>query len=184
VRDQLWWYVARSGGITAWAMLTLSVVLGLALSTKVLGGRPRPNWLLDLHRFTAGAAVVFSAVHVGALVLDDYLPFGPTEIFVPFTSPYRPEAVAWGVVGLYLLLAVEITSLLRRRVPTRLWRATHFLTFPLFGAATAHAITAGSDAASVPMQVALIGATVLVGGLTALRLFPAGTQPAHTGAPR
>ena len=40
--DQLWWYTARSAGIVAWALLTASVLLGLALSTKVsASGRVR-----------------------------------------------------------------------------------------------------------------------------------------------
>ena len=36
MNEQLWWYVARSGGIVAWALLAASVLWGLALSTKVL----------------------------------------------------------------------------------------------------------------------------------------------------
>ena len=51
-------------------------------------------------------------------------------------SRYRPGAVAWGVVGFYLLVAIEITSFARHRLPRRLWRATHYLSFPLFPAST------------------------------------------------
>lgn len=64
-------------------------------------------------------------------------------------SRYRPGAVAWGVVGFYLLVAIEITSFARHRLPRRLWRATHYLSFPLFPACTVHGITAGTDE-SVP----------------------------------
>ena len=90
VSEHLWWYVARSGGIVAWALLAASVLWGLALSTKALGKRPHPNWLLDLHRFLGGLALVFTGVHVGALVLDSYLSFGLMQLLVPFTSSYRP----------------------------------------------------------------------------------------------
>ena len=41
----------------------------------------------------------------------------PSEILVPLTSSYRPVAVAWGVVSLYLLAAVELTSLARKHLP-------------------------------------------------------------------
>ena len=44
---------------------------------------------------------------------------GPAELFVPLASAWKPGAVAWGVVALYLLLAIEITSLLQRRIPRR-----------------------------------------------------------------
>ena len=54
--SQLWWYVARAGGIVAWALLTASVLWGLILSTKLRPPRVRPAWTLDLHRFLGGLA--------------------------------------------------------------------------------------------------------------------------------
>jgi predicted ferric reductase len=169
MNDQLWWYLARSAGIVAWAMLAFSVLWGLVLSTKVFVPRLRPNWLLDLHRFVGGAAVVFTGIHILSLALDRYVEFGVREILVPFTSSYRPAAVAWGVISMYLLLAVEITSLLRTRLSKRAWRATHYLSFPLFVIATAHGVTAGSDADTLLLRGAFIGVTAAVGILTAVR---------------
>ncbi len=130
--NQIWWYTARAGGIVAWALLAMSVLWGLALSTKVLNGKPRPNWILDLHRFLGALALVFTGVHVVAIVADSYVHFGLTEVLVPLTGTWHPVAVAWGIIGAYFLVAVEVTSLLRRRLSKRLWRATHFLSFPLF----------------------------------------------------
>ena len=148
--EHLWWYVARSGGIVAWALLAASVLWGLALSTKALGKRPRPSWLLDLHRFLGGLALVFTGIHVGALVLDSYVSFGLVQLLVPFTSSYRPGAVAWGVVGLYLLLAVEVTSLLRPRIPKHIWRRVHLASFGLFAVSTLHGLQAGTDGGEPP----------------------------------
>jgi predicted ferric reductase len=159
-------------------MLAFSVLWGLILSTKAFGSKPRPNWVLDLHRFVGGAAVIFTGIHVVSLVLDSYIEFGIREILVPFASSYRPAAVAWGVIALYVLLAVEITSLLRRRISKRLWRMTHFLSFPLFILATAHGVTAGSDKDTFLLRTAFIIATAAVGGLTALRLIDADAQRA------
>jgi hypothetical protein len=51
VTSQLWWYVARSGGLVAWATCTASIAWGLALSTRIVRKRGLPAWLLDLHRF-------------------------------------------------------------------------------------------------------------------------------------
>lgn len=170
VNSQLWWHVARSGGIVAWALLTASVIWGLALSTKITNGRPRPNWLLDLHRYLGGLAVVFTGVHVASLVLDTYVSFGLTEILIPFTGDYRPGWVALGVIGLYLMAAVEITSLLRKRLSKRVWRSTHLLSFPLFFLATAHGIRAGTDGTGRPLLYTMIAATVAVVALTAARI--------------
>ena len=181
--EHLWWYVARSGGIVAWALLAASVLWGLALSTKALGKRPHPSWLLDLHRFLGGLALVFTGVHVGALVLDSYLSFGLMQLLVPFTSSYRPGAVAWGVVGLYLLLAVEVTSLLRRRIPKHIWRRVHLASFGLFAMTTLHGLQAGTDGGSPLLRWAMFGATASVVALTALRvaqaLAPPVTRPVH-----
>ena len=45
------WYVARSSGIVAWALILATIVWGLLLATKVLGRKPGPAWLLSLHRY-------------------------------------------------------------------------------------------------------------------------------------
>lgn len=168
--QQLWWYVARSGGIVAWALLAASVLWGLALSTKVLHGKPRPNWILDLHRFLGGLALIFTGVHVVALILDSYVHFGLTEILVPFVSAWHPVAVAWGVIGLYFLLAVELTSLARKRISKRVWRMTHFLSFPLFLFTTVHALTAGTDRSTSLLRWSVIVVSAAITVLTFVRV--------------
>lgn len=67
-------------------------------------------------------------------------------MLLPFKSIYRPGPVAWGVASLYLLLLVEGSSLVRRRLATRRWRSIHLLSYPLFGVATIHFLSAGTDA--------------------------------------
>lgn len=46
MNSQMIWYVARSSGIVTWALLAASVLWGLALTTKFMGRKPRPAWLL------------------------------------------------------------------------------------------------------------------------------------------
>jgi DMSO/TMAO reductase YedYZ heme-binding membrane subunit len=167
---QLWWYTARSGGIVAWALLTASVLFGLALSTKVFGKRPRPNWLLDLHRFLGGAAVVFTVVHVVSILLDEFVHFSVADVLIPFASSWKPGAVAWGIVGFYLLLAIEITSLLRSRISKKLWRTTHYASFPLFVIASIHALTAGTDRNTLLLRYGIIVSAVAVLVLTLVRI--------------
>jgi predicted ferric reductase len=170
MNEQLWWYMARSGGIVAWALLAASVLWGLALSTKVLRGKPRPNWILDLHRFLGGLALLFTGIHVGALVADSYVHFGLSEVLVPFASAWHPVAVAWGVIALYLLIAVELTSLARKRISKRMWRLTHYLSFPLFVLTTGHALSAGTDWATLLLRWSVILVSAVITGLTLVRL--------------
>src|SRR3954471_13936715 len=144
--NEMCWYVSRSCGIVARVLLVASVLWGLLLSSKGFRRSVSPAWVLDLHRHLGGLAVVFLALHLAGLSEDRFIHFGLTELFVPMTSQWRPGAVAWGVAGLYLLLAVEVTSLARRRLPAKVWRWTHGLSLPLFAISTVHLFTAGTDA--------------------------------------
>lgn len=170
MNPHLWWYIARASGIVAWVLVTASVVWGLVLSTR-LSRRPKPAWFLDLHRFLGGLSVVFVGVHLAGLVADNYTHFGLASLLVPLASAWHPVAVAWGVVGMYLLVAVEITSLLMRRLPRRLWRAVHFTSFGLFAFTTVHALTAGSDAGNVAVQWFALGSCAVVAFLTLVRIL-------------
>ena len=170
MNPHLWWYIARASGMVAWVLITASVVWGLILSTR-LTRRPKPAWFLDLHRFLGGLSVVFVGVHLAGLVADNYTHFGLASLLVPLASAWHPVAVAWGVVGMYLLVAIEITSLLMRRLPRRLWRAVHFTSFGLFALTTIHALTAGSDAGNVAVQWFALGSCAVVAFLMLVRIL-------------
>jgi len=143
---KVWWYIARSAGVVAWALAALTVIWGLALSTRALGRRPGAPWLTDLHRFLGGLTVTFVGIHLVGLWADSYVEFGPVELFVPMASSWRPGAVALGVVAFYLLLAVEITSLAMRRLPKKWWKAIHLSSYAVYALGTVHLLTAGTDA--------------------------------------
>ncbi len=181
--SQIFWYAARAGGIVAWALAASSVVWGLALSTHVLGRRPRPAWLFDLHRFLGGLALVFSGVHVLAVLADSYVHFSLLNVLVPLTGDWHPLAVAWGIVGGYLLLAVELTSLARAHLPRTLWRRVHFASFALFALTTVHALTAGTDRRSPAFALAAVATCGLVATLTAIRVVQSARRsPASASA--
>jgi predicted ferric reductase len=186
--SKLLWYAARSNGLVAWVLLAAAVLWGLALSTKLLGRRPRPAWVLDMHRFLGAGALVFTAVHVLSILLDTYVHFGLVEVLVPLTGSWHPVAVAWGIAGLYLLVALEVTSLLRARIPARLWRATHYLSIPLFALTSLHALSAGSDRHTALVRGGVFGVCAVVGVLTAVRFAgserPGAASLAPVGSPR
>lgn len=184
MNQHLWWYLARATGFVAWGLLTAAVIWGLLLSTRLTRGRPTPAWLTDLHRFLGGAAVVFTALHLGGLVADNYTHFGLAELLVPFASAWKPGPVALGVVSLYLLLAVEITSLLMRRIPRRWWKGIHLSSFGLFWIATLHLVTAGTDATQPVAAITVDVAAAAVVFLTLVRvLSPRGRRTAARSVP-
>lgn len=83
--------------------------------------------------------MVFTAIHVVALVADKTVRFDVVDLFVPGASAWRPLPVALGVVGLWILVAVELTSLLMRHLSRRTWRTVHLASYVLFWIATLHA---------------------------------------------
>jgi DMSO/TMAO reductase YedYZ heme-binding membrane subunit len=146
MNPHVWWYVARATGIVAWVLAVAAVLWGLALSTRAAGRKPGAPWLLDLHRHLAGLSVLFVGAHVGALVADNYTHFRLVDLVVPFASTWKPGAVALGVVAMWFLVAVELTSLARRRLSTGAWRSIHLTSYVAAVASTAHMVAAGSDA--------------------------------------
>jgi predicted ferric reductase len=175
-----WWYLARASGIVAWALVSASVITGLLVSTRLTNGRPTPAWALDLHRFLSGAGVVFTGLHLAGLVADGYVHVGAVDLFVPFATSWRPSAVALGVAALYLLVAIEATSLLMRKLPRRLWRSVHVTSFVLFWLATFHFLLAGTDASAAIARVAADVVLATVVFLTLVRVL----SPRRRAAPR
>jgi predicted ferric reductase len=174
--EKVWWYLSRSSGLVAWLILALAVIWGLLLSTRLLQERRRPAWLLDLHRWLGGLSVTFTAVHLVGLVLDEYVEIGWRELFLPFASEWRPGAVAWGIVGFYLLVAVQVTSLMMKKLPRRVWRAVHFTSFILFWVASIHAAQAGTDTTTTWYRVGSALMIVAVLFTVAYRALTAGAS--------
>jgi DMSO/TMAO reductase YedYZ heme-binding membrane subunit len=181
MNPQTWWYLARASGLVAWGLLSASVVWGLLLSTRLTKGRPTPAWILDLHRFLGGSAVIFTALHLAGLVADSYIHFGIADMLVPFASSWHPAAVALGIVALYLLAAVEITSLLMRRLPRRVWHGIHLTSYAVFWLATFHLLLAGTDAANpiIRWTVSLVMAGVVFLSLVRVLTGRGAARPAR-----
>jgi DMSO/TMAO reductase YedYZ heme-binding membrane subunit len=172
LNPNIWWYLARSSGLVAWGLMATTVLWGLVYAGRLTRKVPPPAWNLDLHRFLGALSVVFVAIHVLGLAADKYVDVGLSQILVPFASTWRPGAVAWGVTGMYVLLAVEVTSLVKQHLPRRVWRSVHLLSFVLFVVATVHAIQSGTDLASPVVRVvgvALIAATSVTAVLRIVR---------------
>ncbi len=165
------WYAARASGIVAWALVTAAIIVGLALSTRLVRKRGANAWLLDLHRFLGTLSLVFVGVHLLALWADDYVYFGPRELFVPMASEWRPGAVAWGIAALYLIVAIQVTSWAMHKMPRRLWHTVHLSGFLLFATATVHGFTAGADNTNLAVQWGALTGGLLVVFLVAFRVL-------------
>jgi sulfoxide reductase heme-binding subunit YedZ len=167
VRDPTFWLLARATGVTAYVLLTLSVLAGLVLKSRPFGRALKAPAVMDMHRFLSSLALGAVAFHSLTLVLDSTVKIGPGALLVPGLSPYRPVAVGLGVVAAELTALVSISFPLRRKIGQRMWRRLHWATYGIFVAATAHGIAAGTDTGwLLPMY---LGAVFAVAFATAWR---------------
>ena len=142
------WDTARAGGFAAYILLSLAVSVGLVLRNRW----QTPKWprliTNELHGYLSLLALVFIVVHVLAVLVDPFTHFGLAEVLVPLVSHYRPVWMGLGIVALYLLLAVWVSSRLRRASDTSTWRRIHVLAYGVYVAATIHGLGTGSDTRS------------------------------------
>lgn len=138
------WLIARAAGLVAFGLLTISAVLGLALSTRILGGR-RGKMLLGWHQSLMWAAFGMVALHMAALTLDPTIHFGLVGVLVPGAAPWRPVPVAAGIITAWLVLLLASSFNVRRRIGQRRWRILHYATFGAFAIGLYHAVNVGSD---------------------------------------
>jgi sulfoxide reductase heme-binding subunit YedZ len=177
-----YWYLTRGTGIVALILLTGSVALGIANVRRVrLPGAPR-FVTLGLHRTASLLAVAFVAVHVLTAVADGYVPLTVVDAVVPFSSAYHPFWIGLGAISLDLLLAVVVTSLLRRRIGYRAWRLVHWTAYACWPIALLHSIGTGTDAGSGWMTVLIVVlVSVIIAAVLArlsIRRTPAAPPPA------
>jgi len=158
--DQILWFAARGAGIVSLLLATAVVCLGLLTAVRF----ERSGWprflTVELHRSIALISVIFVAIHVVAAVLDPFTSLGILAAIVPLASSYRPLDVAFGIISVYLVLAVLLSSLIRDRLNQRAWRAIHWLAYAAWPMAVLHSITAGSDAFA-PWMLALVAVCVV-----------------------
>ena len=148
VSDQFFWFATRGAGISCWFAACLSIVIGLMMPTRILGRRPTLPWLLDLHRYFAAMSMVFLAVHLIALWFDPFVNFGLTELLVPGAASVpglTGLSLSLGVFAGWLLVLVELSSLLKKYLPLQFWRTLHLTSFGVVLAGVVHAAEAGSD---------------------------------------
>jgi DMSO/TMAO reductase YedYZ heme-binding membrane subunit len=139
------WYLSRGSGAVSLILLTTSVVLGIVDQQRWRSERWPRFTLHALHRWISLFAVSFLTVHILSAVLDSFAPIRLVDAVIPFASRYRPLWLGFGAVAFDMLLAVTVTSLLRKRIGQRAWRTVHWLSYAAWPVALVHGLGSGSD---------------------------------------
>jgi hypothetical protein len=140
-----YWYLARGTGAVSLVLLTASVVLGIVGSVRFTAPR-WPRFAIDaVHRDVSLLVVVVLVIHIVTSVLDGFAPIRLFDGVIPFVTPYRPLWMGLGTLSFDLLLAIAITSMVRRRLGYRTWRTIHWLAYASWPVAVLHGLGTGSD---------------------------------------
>src|ERR671914_1423192 len=180
--DPTFWLLARATGLTAYVLLTVSVLAGLTVKAKPFGRALKAATAVDFHKFVALLAIGMVALHGVALVLDETVEIGLGALLVPGLAPYRPLWTGLGVLAGELMVIVYFSFALRKRIGIKNWRRLHWTTYGAFAGATAHGVMAGSDS-SQPWAIGLyLGAIGAVSAATAWRALVPPARPQPKGA--
>jgi sulfoxide reductase heme-binding subunit YedZ len=167
----IYWYLTRSTGAVALVLLTLSIAFGV-LDVRRFSTPRWPRFVVDsLHRNLSLLAMVFLLLHILTSVLDSFAPISLVDALVPFGGSYRPFWLGLGAISFDLLLAVTITSLLRKRMGYASWRAIHWLTYASWPIALLHGLGTGSDVKSTWLLALSIACMAVVLGAVLARVI-------------
>ncbi|HEX8976777.1 MAG TPA: ferric reductase-like transmembrane domain-containing protein [Solirubrobacteraceae bacterium] len=156
------WFVTRGTGAVSLVLLTVTVALGIA-NVRRTQLADLPRFVTDaVHRSASLLAVTFLLVHIATALLDGFAPITLLDTVIPFGSAYRPVWLGLGAVALDLILAVTITSLLRRRLGYGAWRFTHWLAYASWPVALLHGLGTGTDTKTHWMLLLSAACTIVV----------------------
>ena len=143
------WYLTRATGAVTLLLLTASVVIGVVTVARLqTAGWPR--FVVEgLHRNISLLAILVLIVHIVTSVLDPFASIHLLDAVVPFTASYRPLWLGLGAFASDLLIAIAITSVVRRHLGHTVWRATHWLAYLCWPVAVLHTVGTGSDVKQV-----------------------------------
>ena len=131
--------VSAVTGLMAIGVLTGNFLLGMLLSTSYKTTRwwkATPGWvrgisLAEVHNWTAYLALLLVLLHPVFLVFDKTAGVHLRDILLPAAAPKQPWEVAMGIISLYLLTVVIITTQrpLRRKLGAGNWKKIHLLSY-------------------------------------------------------
>lgn len=176
IHPQFWWWVSRATGMVAAILLVASLVWGVLISTRALKPIDRPVWLLAMHRWFSALACVLIALHMLALVADNFIHFGWGDLFVPGMASWKTTPVALGVVAFWLIVVVQATSMVQKRMPRNLWKFIHYFAYIAVWLTSLHGALAGTDAGNFVYRWIALTLTFVAVGAAATRVVVGTTR--------
>lgn len=181
------WYVIRASGFVAAGLLVLLMLSGIGQVTGILYRFMEPIKAWALHRAMALALCASIVVHVGFLLIDKFMPFSLVQVLVPFASHYNNHTTLWGmalgglgvslgVLAMYGVAILVLTSLRWIDTKKRAWRQLHYISYAVMLFVFLHALYVGADLKYGLFRQAWVALFCIVLLGVVARLWRAGTM--------
>jgi len=174
------WYVTRASGLIAGLLLFILILSGLGFITGQAYNFLEPITAWASHKALGITLGISILLHIGALYFDSFVTFDLQSILIPFVSNYKPIVifgisfgslfVALGVLALYLILAIILTSLFWIEKKPKTWKLTHLLSYIAMIFVFVHALYLGTDLASSVLRYVWIGLILILAVFSLMRL--------------
>jgi sulfoxide reductase heme-binding subunit YedZ len=143
-------------GLVATLLLTVTVVLGTMHAGRASSASFPRFAMHAVHRNASLLAVAFLLMHVVIAIGKPRSGLSWPVALVPYSSDVpHPIWLGMGTVALELLLAAIVTSVLRRRIGFRSWRAVHVMAYAGWPLAIAHGLGLGTNDRRLGWMVAI-----------------------------
>lgn len=180
------WYLIRGAGIVAVVLLILLTLSGIGQVTGIIYRWIEPIKVRLIHRAIAIALAASIVIHVGFLLVDHYVSFSLKQIFIPFTSQYNNGtkllgiplsnfATAFGILAMYGIAMIIISSLIWIDTRKSIWRTLHYLAYIVVLLIIMHVLYVGTDFKHGLLRLLFMVAAVIVAIALAVRLYRVGT---------
>ncbi len=141
-----YWYLSRTSGVVAYALVWYSMALGLLITNKLARIWPGGFSAFDLHQYVSLLGLGFSIFHMLVLLGDPKIHLNLIPLLIPFGGiSYRSLWIAAGQIGLYVMAIVTLSFYVRQRIGKRAWKLIHYASFLLFAFVLLHGVFAGPD---------------------------------------
>lgn len=134
---------SSDAGLVAMVLLTVNILLGLILSARY---NPVRNWphrrvpIFDIHNWTAYIALGLVVLHPAVLLFSRSAGFRLIDVLWPVHSPKQTLYNCLGAAAFYCVAFVVVSSYLRFRLGSRLWKKLHYVSYAAAGLLFAHGI--------------------------------------------
>jgi len=156
--------LSSDAGLVAMVLLTVNILLGLLLSARYNTVRSWPHRRLpvfDIHNWTAYIALGLIVAHSVLLFFSKTANFGVVDIVFPLKSPHQTLYNSLGAATFYCVVFVVVTSYVRSRLGSRLWKKLHYISYAAAALLFVHGVMIDPDLKEKPPDY-LDGEKVLV----------------------